>query len=106
MRDAIEPDHLAELIAEMMPVGLSQIVQLVLARVHAARRDGVEKRLPQMRAAFFDEDDLGKTALAEPITEPSDELEPRGAAPDHDDAMGRCGGCEIQWPGTSRRLQA
>ena len=85
----IEPDHLAELVAEVMPMGLSQIVELMLARIDAARRDRVQKRLPQMRAAPFDEDDLGKPALAEPVSEPRRELEPGGSATDHHDPVRR-----------------
>ena len=43
---AVEPDHFAEMIAEMMPVALGQIIQLVLGRVHAAGRDQMQQRLP------------------------------------------------------------
>ena len=86
----IEPNHLAELVAEVVPMGLSQIVELMLARIHATRRDRVQERLPQMRAAPFDEDDLGKPTLAEPVSETRRELEPGGsAADDHDPVRGR-----------------
>ena len=45
-RRAVEPDHLAEMVAKMMPMGLREIIELVLGRVHAAGGDRMEQRLP------------------------------------------------------------
>ena len=64
LRRPVEADHLAEMIAEMMPMRLGEIVQLVLGRIHAARRHRMQQRLPQMGAAALDESDVGKPALA------------------------------------------
>ena len=60
-------------------MGLSQIVELVLARIHAAGRDRMQERLPQMRAAPFDEDDLGSRRL--PSRSPSRVASSSPAAP-------------------------
>jgi hypothetical protein len=39
---AIEPYHLAKAITEVMPVRLREVIELVPARIHAARRNGVQ----------------------------------------------------------------
>ena len=87
LRRAVEADHLAEVVAEVMPVRLGEIIELVLGRIHAARRDRVQQRLPQMRAAALDERDIGEPALAQPVAEMGDELEARGSAADDDDSV-------------------
>src|SRR5208282_107746 len=84
---AVEPDHLAYAIAEMMPMRLGQVVELVVAHVHAAGRDLVEERLPQMGARLVDERDLGAAAPAEAVAEARRELEPAGTAAHDDDAV-------------------
>ena len=84
---AVEADHLAVAKPEAVPVGLGEIVELVPGNVHAAGGDFVQQRLPQMGARLVDERDLGAVAPAELIAEASDELEPAGAAADHDDAV-------------------
>ena len=38
----IEPDHLAKAITEVMPVCLREVIELVPARIHAARRNGMQ----------------------------------------------------------------
>ena len=43
---AVEPDHLSGAIAKVMPVRLRQIVELMMAEIHAAGRDLVQQRLP------------------------------------------------------------
>src|ERR1700686_3564837 len=50
---AIEPDHLAQAITEPVPMRLGEVVQLVFAGVHAARRCFVQQRLPQMCPGNF-----------------------------------------------------
>ena len=47
---AVEADHLADPVAEMVPVRLREVVGLVDADVHAAGGDLVQLRLPEMRA--------------------------------------------------------
>ncbi len=84
---AIEPDHLAHAIAEVVPVRLREVVELVHREVHAARRDLVQQRLPQVRARLVDQCNVRLRALAQRVAEPGGELEPARAAADHDDAM-------------------
>jgi hypothetical protein len=50
----VQPDHFAEAVAEMVPARLGEIIQLVPARIHAAGRDGVQERLPQVHARPVD----------------------------------------------------
>ena len=45
-RRAVEADHFAEMVAKMVPMGLREIVELVLGRVHAAGGDRMQQRLP------------------------------------------------------------
>ena len=45
---AIEADHFAEAIAELVPVRLSEVIHLVFAGVHAAGRYLVQQRVPEM----------------------------------------------------------
>ena len=47
---AIQPGHAAEAKTEMVPARLCQIIQRVLIDVHAASRDFVQQRFPQMGA--------------------------------------------------------
>ena len=96
---AVEPDHLAVAEPEAVPVGLGEIVELVPRHVHAAGGNFVQQRLPQMGARLVDERDLGAVAAPELIAEASDELEPAGAAADHDDTVERSG-----WFGRNGRL--
>jgi hypothetical protein len=73
------------MIAEVMPMPLGEIIELVLGRIPAAGRNRVQERLPQMRAVALDEGDVGKFALAQAIAETGDELEAgRSAAADND----------------------
>ena len=84
---AVEADHLAQAKPEAVPIGLGEIVELVAGHVHAAGGDFVEQRLPQMGARLLDQGDVGAAGPAERIAEARDQLEPAGAAADHDDAM-------------------
>jgi hypothetical protein len=84
---AIEPDHLAQAVTEPVPMRLGEVVQLVLAGVHAAGRRFVQQRLPKMRAGAFHQRDTRPTAPAKAVAEPGDELEPRRAAADHGNLM-------------------
>ena len=43
---AVEPDHFAEMVAEMVPMALREIIELVLGRVRAAGGDRMQERLP------------------------------------------------------------
>src|SRR6266496_479953 len=51
----IDPDHLPDPVAETMPVGLREIVDLVSGDIHAAGGNLVKLRLPDMRAISLDQ---------------------------------------------------
>ncbi len=85
--DAVEAHHFAHAIAEVMPVRLREIVELVYAQVHAARRDLVQQRLPQVGAGLVDERDLSLAALAELVAEAGGEFQPACATADDDDTI-------------------
>ena len=84
---AVEADQLAEPEAEMVPVRLREVVELVLVEIHAARGDLVQQRLPQVGARAVDERHLAPAAAAERVAEPRRELQAAGAAADDDDAV-------------------
>jgi hypothetical protein len=84
---AVEADHLAQPKPEAMPIGLREIVELVAGNVHAAGRDFVEQRFPQMGARLLHQGDVGAAGPTERIAEARDEFDPTGTAADHDDAM-------------------
>src|SRR5216683_4086366 len=84
---AIDPDHLAEAIMEPVPMSLGEIVHLILAGVHAARRHFVQQRLPKMCPSTFHQRDARPPAPAETVAEPGDELQPRRTASDHKDPV-------------------
>ncbi len=83
----IEPLHAPEPELEMMPARLEQIVQFVVVEVHAAGRDLVQQRLPQVRAALIDKRDQRLSVLAQRVPQPGGEFEPARAAADDDDAV-------------------
>ena len=79
-------------VAEVVPVRLREVVDLVRADVHAAGGDLVQLRLPDVRAVLSIS--VTSRAAARPSLSPSrgGELEPAGAAADDDDAVAlRCG---------------
>ena len=81
---AVEPDHLADPVAEAVPVRLREVIDLVRREVHAAGRDLVQFGFPDMRSIAVDQRDVGAALAAEPIAELRCELEPaRAAADDH-----------------------
>jgi len=84
---AVEADHLADAVAEVVPVRLRQKVELVMAEIHAAGGDLVQQRLPQMGARAIDQRDLGAVARAQPVAQPGRKLQPAGAATDDDNAV-------------------
>ena len=88
LRLAVEADDLADLVAEMVPVGLREIVDCVMADIHAACGDLMQQRLPQMRAGPVDQRDL--RAPRRPSVSPSRrrEFEAAGAPADDEDALG------------------
>src|SRR5438046_10714323 len=85
----VETDHLPDPIPKKMPMRLREVVGFVNAEGHAARGDFMQMRFPEMRSRPFDQRDVCPVALAELVTQSRGELEPAGAAADHDDAMKR-----------------
>jgi len=83
----IEPDHLAQAITEPVPMRLGEVVQLVIAGVHAACRHFVQQRLPEMCPGTLHQRDIRPPVPAEAVTKPGDELEPRSTAAHHDNSM-------------------
>ena len=100
---AIQADHLADAIAEVVPVRLRQIVQLVRAQVHAAGGDLVQQRLPQMGAALVDEGDVRALALAELVAQARGQLQSASAAADDDDAVQAVRRCDDELRRRCRR---
>ena len=85
MVGAVETDHLAEAVVEVVGVGVGEVVQLVLAGVHAAGGDGVEEGFPEVGAGAFDQGDVG--AGAEAVAGLGRELQAGGTATDDDDSV-------------------
>jgi hypothetical protein len=83
---AIEPDHFAIAVAEPVPVGLCEVVELMHVQIDRARGQLMQVWLPEVGAAAFDERDVGTTSTTEFVAEPSDEFESAGATADDDDA--------------------
>ena len=86
---AVEPDHLADPVAEAVPVRLREVIDLVRREVHAAGRDLVQFGFPDMRSIAVDQRDVGAALAAEPIAELRCELEPARAAAADDHAVSR-----------------
>src|SRR5207248_11707626 len=86
-RPPIEPDQLADAIAEMVPMRLRQVVDLVHAEIHAAGSDLIQERLPQMGAAFVHEGHIGPFVTTQLVAEPGHERQPGRAAAADDDVM-------------------
>ena len=90
---AVEPLHPSQPELKVVPARLKQIVQLVVVEVHAAGRDLVQQRLPQVRARLVDQRDQCLLAFAELVAQARGELEAAGASADDDDSVqpGRSG---------------
>jgi hypothetical protein len=61
------------------------------ADIHAAGRDLVKMRFPEMRALLFDEFDSDLARLAEPVAKARRQFEAAGATADNHDPV---------WPGS------
>jgi hypothetical protein len=59
----------------------------MLADIHAAGRNLVQERLPDMRARFLDKGDFRLTAFAEAVAKTRSKLQPARSATDNDDVM-------------------
>lgn len=86
----VDPDHLADPVAKAVPVGLREIVDLVGGDIHAAGRDLVQLRLPDMGAVALDQRNVELSLAAVFVAEPGRELQSaRAAADDHDPPLSR-----------------
>jgi hypothetical protein len=70
-----------------VPTGLGEVVHLVFAGVHAARRHFVQQRLPKMGPSAVHQGDAHPPAPGEVVAGPGDELQARRPAAHHDDPV-------------------
>jgi len=87
LRIAVQADHFAEPIGEMVPMRLGQVIQLMLGAVQAAGRDCVQHGLPQMGAVALNQRHLRALVPAEAIAQPRGQFQATRAAADDDDAV-------------------
>ena len=84
---AVEPGHLADSEMELVPVRLSQEVDLVDSDAHVAGRNFMQLGLSDVRARLVDERDRHAIAATEPVTQRGSDFEPARTAADDDDLM-------------------
>src|SRR5205807_8705391 len=75
--------------AEMMPVRLVVIIELVHALIHASGRALVQRRLPVLRTAPVEQLDLRPAAFAKAVAEPGGELQAAGPSAGDKDLLQR-----------------
>ena len=93
VRLPVEARHLADQVAERVPVRVRQVVGLEDVEVHASCSDLVQVRLPEMRARPLDQRDLRPATTSQRVAEAGRELEAACAsADDHDPMQGERGG--------------
>ena len=103
-RCAVESDHLADAVAEVVPVRLRQVVDLVRATCPCCRRRSRAASASRRACALrVDQRDVDAAALAQRVAEPRRELEPAGAAADDDDAVPVRGAASRSWSRGSRQ---
>ena len=89
LRRAVEPHHLPVPEAEMVPMRLREVAELMLVRIHAAGGDLVQQGLPEMPSCAVHERDAGLPPPAQRVPEPGREFQPRRPAAGDDDAVRR-----------------
>ena len=99
---AVEPDHLAEAIAEPVPMGLGEVVHFVGGGIDGAGRHGVQQRLPDMGAGRIHQGDGRPSAPAQPVAEAGCEFQPSRAAAHHHNPVQRRFGGAIGFAGRRR----
>jgi hypothetical protein len=87
---AIEPDHLAEAVAEAVPMRLREVVELMLARVQTAGGNCMQERLPQMHARTFHERNARAPAPSKAVAQPRGELKACSSSPNDYNAVKHC----------------
>jgi hypothetical protein len=83
----VDADHFAVAVAVAVPVGLGQVVDLVGPEVHAAGRDFMQVRLPEVGLGFFDQGDRRLAFLAQLVAELGGQFEATRSAADDDDLV-------------------
>ena len=66
-------------------MALRHVLEFVLVDIHAAGRDLVQQRLPDVRPRFVDERDRRLAFLAQLVAERRGEFQTAGTAADHND---------------------
>ena len=84
---AVQALQAADLELEVVPLGLGDIVELVLGRVQRAGGHFVQQRFPQVGEIGVNQGDVGLATLAQGAAQTGGELQPAGAAADDNDAM-------------------
>jgi hypothetical protein len=82
---AIQSDQLSKAIAKMVPMRLGKVIKRMLIEIEAARRHGMQKRLPEMRARFVDERDPSSAAFHERIAQARSKFQSRSTTADDND---------------------
>ncbi|MNC92347.1 hypothetical protein D3C83_87540 [compost metagenome] len=73
----------------MVPARLREVRQCMVVEVHAAGRELVQQRLPQVGARAVHQRDAGAPPAAEPVAQPRRQFQAPGPTPhDHDLARG------------------
>jgi hypothetical protein len=85
---AIEAGHFTDAVAEVVPMSLGHVAELMVLQVEAACRDLVQVRLPEVSALAIDERNARQTLSTQAVTEGGRQLEPCRTAPDDHDSMG------------------
>src|ERR1700730_3776541 len=84
---AIESNHLSKAIAKVMPMRLGKVIERMLVEIEAARRHGMEKRLPEIRARLVDERDPSSLAPCERVAQACGKFQSRSTTTDDSDFM-------------------
>ena len=83
---AVEPDHFAEAKPKIVPVGVREIVDLMLRGIHAAGGDFMKQRLPEMGAGTLDQRNPRLALGRQTVAKARYELQSPGPSA-HDDNM-------------------
>jgi hypothetical protein len=81
----IDADHFPDPVAEAVPVGLREIVDLVGGNIHAPGSDFVKLRFPHMRAVSLDQRDVEFSLAPVFVPETGRKLQSAGSASDNHD---------------------
>jgi hypothetical protein len=86
---AIKAYHLADAVAEIMPVRLRQVVHGMVADIHAASCHLMQERFPDMGPGALDERHLCFFMSTKPVSQLSHKLQPCRTAANNHNLMGR-----------------